>query len=178
MALEGIFADTRTFTRYNRHERPPVNHRFRYFPVLCFPLLLSAAFDCITASSRSVCYLIFPLFYTGRNLFSVSFPMSYFAASSASERRSIHLKNDSNMEEKKQLIPTAEAAAFLGIKVSYLHKLMMRRVIPYYKPNGKLCFFDKAELEAWLKNVRIASQTELDQQAQAYIVNRAKGGKP
>ena len=82
------------------------------------------------------------------------------------------------MEEKRQLIPTAEAAAFLGIKVSYLHKLMMRRVIPYYKPNGKLCFFDKAELEAWLKNVRIASQAELDQQAQAYIVNRAKGGKP
>lgn len=25
------------------------------------------------------------------------------------------------MEETKQLIPTAEAAAFLGIKVSYLH---------------------------------------------------------
>ena len=71
-----------------------------------------------------------------------------------------------------------KAAAFLGIKVSYLHKLMMRRVIPYYKPNGKLCFFDKAELAAWMKNVRIASQTELDQQAQAYIVNRAKGGKP
>jgi putative excisionase len=88
------------------------------------------------------------------------------------------LKNDNNMEEKRQLIPTAEAAAFLGIKVSYLHKLMMRRVIPYYKPNGKLCFFDKAELEAWMKNVRIASQTELDRQAQAYIVNRAKGGKP
>lgn len=88
------------------------------------------------------------------------------------------LKNDSHMEETKQLIPTAEAAALLGIKVSYLHKLMMRRVIPYYKPNGKLYFFDKAELEAWLKNVRIALQTELDQQAQAYIVNRAKGGKP
>lgn len=52
------------------------------------------------------------------------------------------------MEEKKQLILTAEAAAFLGIKVSYLHKLMMRRAIQYYKPDGKLCFFDKAELEA------------------------------
>lgn len=82
------------------------------------------------------------------------------------------------MEETKQLIPTAEAAAFLGIKVSYLHKLMMRHVIPYYKPNGKLCFFDKAELAAWQKNIRIASQTELDQQAQAYIVNRTRGGKP
>lgn len=81
------------------------------------------------------------------------------------------------MEEKKQLISTAEAAKFLGLKVSYLRKLMMRRVIPYYKPNGKLCFFDKAELEAWMKNTRIASQTELDQQAQAYILNRTKGGK-
>lgn len=87
MALEGIFAAIRTFTRYNRHERPPFYHRFRYFPVLCFPLQLSAAFDCITASSRSVCHLIFPLFYTGRNLFPVSFPVPYFAASSASERR-------------------------------------------------------------------------------------------
>lgn len=51
---------------------------------------------------------------------------------------------------------------------------MMRRVIPYYKPNGKLCFFDKAELEAWMKNVRVASQAELDQQAQKYIINRSK----
>lgn len=89
----------------------------------------------------------------------------------------VFTKKNSNMEEKKQLIPTAEAAKFLGLKVSYLHKLMMRRVIPYYKPNGKLCFFDKAELEAWQKNIRIASQAELDQQAQAYIVGRGKGGK-
>ena len=82
------------------------------------------------------------------------------------------------MEQTNQLISTAEAAKFLGIKVSYLHKLMMRRVIPYYKPyykpNGKLCFFDKAELEAWMKNVRVASQAELDQQAQKYIINRSK----
>ena len=78
------------------------------------------------------------------------------------------------MEQTNQLISTAEAAKFLGIKVSYLHKLMMRRVIPYYKPNGKLCFFDKAELEAWMKNVRVASQAELDQQAQKNIINRSK----
>ena len=37
-----------------------------------------------------------------------------------------------------------------------------------------LCFFDKAELEAWMKNVRVASQAELDQQAQKYIINRSK----
>ena len=78
------------------------------------------------------------------------------------------------MEQTNQLISTAEAAKFLGIKVSYLHKLMMRRVIPYYKPNGKLCFFEKAVLEAWMKNIRVASQEELDREAQKYILNRAK----
>ncbi len=41
-------------------------------------------------------------------------------------------------------------------------------------PNSKLCFFDKAELEAWMKNVRVASQAELDQQAQKYIINHPK----
>ena len=31
---------------------------------------------------------------------------------------------------------------------------MMRRAIPYYKPNGKLCFFSKADLDTWLTNIR------------------------
>lgn len=104
--------------------------------------------------------------------------MAYFAPSSLSERR---LSQPKKSHQKRQKYGTdepinldGEAAKFLGIKVSYLHKLMMRRVIPYYKPNGKLCFFDKAELEAWMKNVRVASQSELDQQAQKYIINRSK----
>ena len=50
------------------------------------------------------------------------------------------------MGQTNQLISTAEAAEFLGIKMSYLHKLMIRRVIPYYKPNGKLCFFEKQRI--------------------------------
>lgn len=74
--------------------------------------------------------------------------------------------------EKRKFITTAEAADYLGLKKGYLHKLMMRRAIPYYKPNGKNCFFDVADLEAYLQRVRIASQAELDQQAQAYIVGR------
>ena len=85
-----------------------------------------------------------------------------------------HIKNDRKYGTDEPINLDGRGAKFLGIKVSYLHKLMMRRVIPYYKPNGKLCFFDKAELEAWMKNVRVASQAELDQQAQKYIINRSK----
>lgn len=36
------------------------------------------------------------------------------------------------MTKPSMLTPT-EAAEYLGIKLSYLYKLMMRRVIPYYK---------------------------------------------
>jgi excisionase family DNA binding protein len=67
---------------------------------------------------------------------------------------------------------TAEAAEYIGVKKSYLMKLMMKKAIPYYKPNGKLCYFDEADLNHWLRRVRIPSEEELDQQAQKYLVNR------
>ncbi len=44
---------------------------------------------------------------------------------------------------ERGLLTTTEAAHYLGVKPSYLYKMMMRRAIPYYKPGGKLCFFAK-----------------------------------
>lgn len=73
---------------------------------------------------------------------------------------------------KRNLMTTAEAAEYIGVKKSYLMKLMMKKAIPYYKPNGKLCYFDEADLNHWLRRVRIPSEEELDQQAQKYLVNR------
>ena len=73
---------------------------------------------------------------------------------------------------KRNLMTTAEAAEYIGVKKSYLMKLMMKKAIPYYKPNGKLCFFDEADLDHWLHRVRIPSEEELDQQTQKYLVNR------
>ena len=73
---------------------------------------------------------------------------------------------------KRNLMTTAEAAEYIGVKKSYLMKLMMKKASPYYKPNGKLCYFDEADLDHWLRRVRIPSEEELDQQAQKYLVNR------
>ena len=73
---------------------------------------------------------------------------------------------------KRNLMTTAEAAEYIGMKKSYLMKLMMKKAIPYYKPKGKLCYFDDADLDHWLRRVRIPSEEELDQQAQKYLVNR------
>ena len=44
---------------------------------------------------------------------------------------------------------------YCGFKLSYFRKLMMRRVIPMYKPCGKLCFFKKEDLDAFLTSQQV-----------------------
>ena len=52
--------------------------------------------------------------------------------------------------------------------------MMMRRAIPYYKPGGKLCFFAKEDLDAWMKRVRVKSQEEIDSEAARYLAAHEK----
>ena len=39
----------------------------------------------------------------------------------------------------------------------------MNKAITYYKPNGKLCFFDPEDLDKWMRRNRITSDEELEQ---------------
>ena len=50
--------------------------------------------------------------------------------------------------------------------------------IPHYKPNGKQIYFDRAEVEAWMKQNRVATTQEMDQKAINYVVTgrMQKGG--
>ena len=82
----------------------------------------------------------------------------------------MHKEKDSTNE--RVLLTTTEAAHYLGVKPSYLYKMMMRRAIPYYKPGGKLCFFSREDLDAWLTSIRIKSQSEIESEAARYIVSR------
>ena len=51
----------------------------------------------------------------------------------------------------KRLLSTEEAAVFLGMTLSGLRRLTHKKLIPYYKPNGKNMYFDVKELIAWQK---------------------------
>ena len=75
----------------------------------------------------------------------------------------------------KEVLTSDEAARYMGISKSYLYKLTMRKEIPHYKPIGKICYFNRAELEEWLQNNRIATDSELTQRANSYCMK--KGGK-
>jgi excisionase family DNA binding protein len=74
----------------------------------------------------------------------------------------------------KEVLTSDEAAKYMGISKSYLYKLTMLRKIPHYKPMGKMCYFNRAELEVWLQNNRIATDSEINQKAQSYCMR--KGG--
>jgi excisionase family DNA binding protein len=50
----------------------------------------------------------------------------------------------------KNILTLNEAAIFLGISKGYLYRLTSRKLIPFYKPNGKLVYFKRAELEKWI----------------------------
>lgn len=77
----------------------------------------------------------------------------------------------------KTMLTSAEAAKYLGISKSYLYRLTMRKEIPFYKPLGKICYFDRKELDEWIRAHRVATDEELEQQAQSYCDKSKKGGK-
>ena len=65
-----------------------------------------------------------------------------------------------------------EAAQYMGISKSYLYKLTMRGEIPHYKPMGKMCYFNRAELEEWLQSNRVATAAEIADRANQYCMKR------
>jgi excisionase family DNA binding protein len=69
----------------------------------------------------------------------------------------------------KQTLNLEEAAAFTGLATSYLYKLTSTQEIPHYKPRGKMLYFDRSELEAWLRQGRVKSIADINREASAIV---------
>lgn len=72
----------------------------------------------------------------------------------------------------KEVLTSEEAARYMGISKSYLYKLTMRGEIPHFKPMGKMCYFNRAELEQWLQSNRVATTAELADRANQYCMKK------
>ena len=71
----------------------------------------------------------------------------------------------------KNVLSFDEASKFLNLSKSYLYKLTSGNLIPHYKPQGKMLFFERADLEAWLRQNPIKTQAQIEQEAQKYILS-------
>ena len=70
----------------------------------------------------------------------------------------------------KNVLTFDDIALLTGLSKSHLYKLTCSHQIPHYKPNGKQLYFDRAEVEAWMKQNRISTSDEIETEAVNYLV--------
>lgn len=78
----------------------------------------------------------------------------------------------------KNVLCFDDVVLLTGLSKSHLYKLTCSHQIPHYKPNGKQLYFDRGEVESWMKQKRVGSQSEIEAQAAAYLITGkiGKGG--
>lgn len=75
----------------------------------------------------------------------------------------------------KEVLNFDELVTFTGLSKSYLYKLTSTGAIPHYKPNGKMCYFNKAEIETWLLQNRVSTNSEIERKASNYVTLKKRG---
>ena len=55
----------------------------------------------------------------------------------------------------KRVLTFDDVALLTGLSKSHLYKLTSTHQIPHYKPNGKNIYFDRMEIENWMKQNRV-----------------------
>ena len=65
-------------------------------------------------------------------------------------------------ENHKTVMNFDDVVEYTGLAKSYLYKLTSQSQIPHYKPNGKMIYFNRDEVEQWMLNNKIQSIQELN----------------
>ena len=78
-----------------------------------------------------------------------------------------------NLEEKfdsgKEVLTLQEAAQYMGIARSSLYKMTSNQTIPFYRPNGKLIFFERDDILTWIRRNRVFSTEEIEEEARHHM---------
>ena len=81
---------------------------------------------------------------------------------------------EKNLYQAKKILSFEEACAFLNFSKSYLYKLTSACAIPHYKPSGKMVYFEREELENWLRQNPVKTREQIEMEANAYILKNSK----
>ena len=74
----------------------------------------------------------------------------------------------------KNVLTINDVVLLTGLTKQHIYKLTSARKIPYYRPNGKNVYFDRKEIEDWMRQNRHNTQNEAEQKAAAYIVRHSR----
>lgn len=70
----------------------------------------------------------------------------------------------------KNVLCLNDVVLLTGLSKSHIYKMTHSRKITFYKPNGKQIYFDRSEIENWMKQNRVATTDEIETEAVNYIV--------
>lgn len=73
---------------------------------------------------------------------------------------------------QKNVLTFEEAARYIGVSKSELYKRTSNRDIPHFKPRNKMVYFDRVELENYLKQNPIQTADEIEIKAATYISHK------
>lgn len=74
----------------------------------------------------------------------------------------------------KTFLTVDDLIDYTGFKRSYIYKLVHLNEIPYSKPQGKLLFFDRIEIDEWLRQNKSKSKSQISNNAIDYFFKSKK----
>ena len=77
-------------------------------------------------------------------------------------------------DQPEQLLTIQEAAEFLSLTVPTMYSKVSKGELPVMK-RGKRLYFSRTELMEYIKEGRKKSNAEIEQEAEAYLLNKKKG---
>ena len=87
-----------------------------------------------------------------------------------------HIKQtlDIFLEQIKPVLTFDEACIYCGVSASNMYKHTSANRIAYYKPEGKLIYFKRHELDEWMLRNRQSTFEEMAAKATSYTVRNRK----
>ena len=66
----------------------------------------------------------------------------------------------------KNVLTLSDVSTLTGLSKSHLYKLTSAKQIPYYRPSGKSLYFDRKEVEDWLRRGKVESNESINEKAE------------
>ena len=73
---------------------------------------------------------------------------------------------------QKEIFNFDEAALYMGVSKSMLYKMTASRKIPHYKPGGRYIYFERAELDKWIREGAVKTEEQINDEAIKYCLNK------
>lgn len=70
----------------------------------------------------------------------------------------------------KKVLTFQEALIYSGLSDSQMYKLTSERAIKHYKPNGKIIFFLRMDVDDWILQNPIPTRNDLEQKANQFTI--------